>query len=60
MLVCIVLSFSSVFGLIFVSLLLGEPIDVHQIIAIVVMIAGVFLINIENKKREQITIPSLP
>jgi len=46
----LVLSFSSVFGLIFASLLLGEPIAVHQIIAIVVMIAGVFLINIENKK----------
>jgi drug/metabolite transporter (DMT)-like permease len=48
----LVLSFSSVFGLIFASLLLGEPIAVHQIIAIVVMIAGVFLINIENKKKE--------
>jgi drug/metabolite transporter (DMT)-like permease len=47
----LVLSFSSVFGLIFASLLLGEPIAVHQIIAIVVMIAGVFLINIENKKK---------
>jgi len=47
----LVLSFSSVFGLIFASLLLGEPIDVHQIIAIVVMIAGVFLINIESKKK---------
>ena len=47
----LVLSFSSVFGLIFASLLLGEPITVHQIIAIVVMIAGVFLINIENKKK---------
>jgi drug/metabolite transporter (DMT)-like permease len=49
----LVLSFSSVFGLIFASLLLGETIAVHQKIAIVVMIAGVFLINIENKKREQ-------
>jgi drug/metabolite transporter (DMT)-like permease len=48
----LVLSFSSVFGLIFASLLLGEPIAVHQIIAIVVMIAGVFLINIESKKKE--------
>ena len=47
----LVLSFSSVFGLIFASLLLGEPIAIHQIIAIVVMIAGVFLINIENKKK---------
>jgi len=47
----LVLSFSSVFGLIFASLLLGERIAVHQIIAIVVMIAGVFLINIENKKK---------
>jgi drug/metabolite transporter (DMT)-like permease len=47
----LVLSFSSVSGLILDSLLLGEPIAVHQIIAIVVMIAGVFLINIENKKK---------
>jgi drug/metabolite transporter (DMT)-like permease len=36
----LVLSLSSVFGLAFASLLLGELISTHQIIAIVIMIAG--------------------
>lgn len=40
---------SSVFGLAFASLLLGELISIHQIIAIVVMIAGIYLINIEKE-----------
>jgi drug/metabolite transporter (DMT)-like permease len=48
----LVLSFSSVFGIIFASLLLGERISVPQIIAIVVMIAGTFLINIEKKENQ--------
>ncbi len=43
-----VLSLSSVFGLVFASSLLAELISVHQIIAIVVMIAGIYLINIEK------------
>ena len=44
----LVLSLSSVFGLVFASSLLAELISVHQIIAIVVMIAGIYLINIEK------------
>lgn len=44
----LVLSLSSVFGLVFASSLLDELISVHQIIAIVVMIAGIYLINIEK------------
>ncbi|HET7390160.1 MAG TPA: DMT family transporter [Nitrososphaeraceae archaeon] len=45
----LVLSFSSVFGLIFASLLLGELISIHQIIAIIVMIVRIYLINIEKE-----------
>jgi drug/metabolite transporter (DMT)-like permease len=48
----LVLSFSSVFGLIFASLLLGELISIHQITAIVVMIVGIYLINIEKENTK--------
>jgi drug/metabolite transporter (DMT)-like permease len=48
----LVLSLSSVFGLAFASLLLGELISTHQIIAIVVMIAGIYLINIEKENAK--------
>ncbi|MBV9667567.1 MAG: DMT family transporter [Nitrososphaeraceae archaeon] len=47
----LVLTFSSVFGLAFASLLLGEVISTYQIIAIVVMIIGIYLINMEKKKE---------
>lgn len=46
----LVLSFSSIFGLIFASLLLGELISIHQIIAIVVMIVGIYFINIQKER----------
>jgi drug/metabolite transporter (DMT)-like permease len=49
----LVLSFSSVFGLGFASLLLGEIINIHQIIAIVVMIAGIYLINVEKETKKE-------
>ena len=51
-----VISLSSVFGLIFASLFLGELISTQQIIAVVVMLAGIYLINIEkeNAKRGNI------
>jgi drug/metabolite transporter (DMT)-like permease len=48
------LSFSSVFGLAFASLLLGESISIYQIIAVVIMIAGIYLINIEKKENAKI------
>lgn len=48
------LSFSSVFGLAFASLSLGESISIHQIIAVVIMIAGIYLINIEKKENAKI------
>lgn len=47
----LVLTFSSVFGLAFASLLLGEVISIYQIIAIVTMIIGIYLISIEKKKE---------
>ena len=52
----LVISLSSVFGLIFASLFLGELISTQQIIAVVVMLAGIYLINIEkeNAKRGNI------
>ena len=50
----LVLSFSSVFGLVFASLLLGESISIYQIIAVVVMITGIYLINIEKKENAKI------
>lgn len=46
----LVLSFSCIFGLIFASLLLGELISIHQIIAIVVMIVGIYFINIQKER----------
>jgi len=56
----LVLSLSSVFGLVFASLLLSEVISVHQIIAVVVMIAGIYLINIEKEfAKTNNTIPSV-
>jgi drug/metabolite transporter (DMT)-like permease len=48
------LSFSSVFGLAFASLLLGESISIYQIIAVVVMITGIYLINVEKKENAKI------
>jgi drug/metabolite transporter (DMT)-like permease len=48
------LSFSSVFGLAFASLSLGESISIHQIIAVVIMIAGIYMINIEKKENAKI------
>lgn len=56
----LILSLSSVFGLVFASLLLREVISVHQIIAVVVMIAGIYLINIEKEfAKTNNTIPSV-
>jgi drug/metabolite transporter (DMT)-like permease len=49
----LVLTFSSVFGLAFASLLLGEVISTYQIIAIVVMIIGIYLINMEKNERNR-------
>jgi drug/metabolite transporter (DMT)-like permease len=48
----LVLLLSSVFGLAFASLLLRELISTHQIIAIVVMIAGIYMINIEKENAK--------
>jgi drug/metabolite transporter (DMT)-like permease len=45
----LVISLSSVFGLVFASLLLGELISTQQIIAIVVMLIGIYLISIEKE-----------
>jgi len=44
-----IFSFSSVFGLVFSAILLGEKISAYQIIAIVIMLSGIYLIN---KKTE--------
>ena len=46
----LILSLSSVFGLVFASLLLQEKITSQQIIAIAIMIAGIYLISIESKE----------
>jgi drug/metabolite transporter (DMT)-like permease len=46
------ISLSSVFGLVFASLLLGELISTHQIIAIVVMLIGIYLISIEKENAK--------
>lgn len=40
-----IFSLSSVFGLIFSNILLGEQISSYQIIAIVIMLSGIYLIN---------------
>jgi drug/metabolite transporter (DMT)-like permease len=48
----VLVSLSSVFGLAFASLLLRELISTHQIIAIVVMIAGIYMINIEKENAK--------
>jgi drug/metabolite transporter (DMT)-like permease len=48
----LVISLSSVFGLVFASLLLGELISTHQIIAIVVMLIGIYLISIEKENAK--------
>jgi drug/metabolite transporter (DMT)-like permease len=53
----LILSLSSVFGLGFASLLLGELISIHQIIAIASMIAGIYLINIEKKENAKTNNP---
>jgi drug/metabolite transporter (DMT)-like permease len=56
----LILSLSSVFGLVLASLFLGEVISIHQIIAVVVMIAGIYLINIEKESaKTNSTIPSV-
>ena len=49
----LVISLSSVFGLIFASLFLGELISTQQIIAVVVMLAGIYLINIEKENAKR-------
>ena len=46
----LILSLSSVFGLVFASLLLHEKISIQQIIAIVIMIGGIYLISIESNE----------
>jgi drug/metabolite transporter (DMT)-like permease len=48
----LVISLSSVFGLVFASLLLGELISTHQKIAIVVMLIGIYLISIEKENAK--------
>jgi drug/metabolite transporter (DMT)-like permease len=45
----LVLSFSSVFGIVFASFLLSEVVSLQQIIATVIMITGIYLISIEKR-----------
>ena len=47
------LSMSSVFGLIFAAVLLYEPIGVYQVIAVVIMVIGVYLMY-KNESRVEV------
>lgn len=46
------LSLSAVFGLVFAALLLHEPIGVYQLIAVVIMLSGVYLMYKNEPKME--------
>jgi DME family drug/metabolite transporter len=46
------LSLSAVFGLIFAALLLHEPIGIYQMIAVIIMIIGVYLMYKNESTRE--------
>ncbi len=49
----VLFSMSSVFGLIFAGLFLREQISVFQIIAIVIMLTGIYLINRKESMKEK-------
>jgi len=46
------LSFSAVFGLVFAALLLYEPIGIYQLIAVIIMMVGVYLMYKNEPKAE--------
>ena len=46
------LSLSAVFGLIFAALLLHEPIDIYQVIAVIIMVTGVYLMYKNESEME--------
>ena len=46
------LSMSAVFGLIFAALLLDEPIGIYQLIAVIIMVIGVYLMYKNEPKVE--------
>jgi drug/metabolite transporter (DMT)-like permease len=48
----IIFSTSSVFGLIFAFIFLNEPVTVYQIIAVLAMPAGIYIVNRKNGNRE--------
>lgn len=48
----IIFSTSSVFGLIFAFIFLNEPISVYQIIAVIAMLAGIYIVNRKNGNSE--------
>lgn len=51
----VIFSMSSVFGLVFAGLFLREQISLFQIIAIIIMLAGIFLINRKESLKEKET-----
>lgn len=48
----IIFSTSSVFGLIFAFIFLNEPISVYQIIAVIAILAGIYIVNRKNGNSE--------
>ena len=46
------LSLSAVFGLIFAALLLHEPIGIYQVIAVIIMVTGVYLMYKNESEME--------